>query len=356
MTTTITSSGLLSDRFAQPADEPELYVRGINGIGDQLLDRQAALALFKEASADPRLDVAGHPDTVGGFNWPMYGAIPPRVHTVRPVALPARPPWPTVLSVTIVLVFPAGDGTRRERRFHADVVGPLDAYNIACCLWSARDTGRGALSAALIDDADGRVYEVCEPANTCGWFPPDLVAKIAASCTDHFAESPKTGAPGGEAIPPSMSPCRERRTTRAGRRLVDDPPGMTSSELEGAPSAPPAIRTTEREGTTSMDQYTEALAKPAPYIGASNPLTKVHRVSGPMEHATGKNCSPVPLHRLGDLVESLHDLSEDRALDPLPTFDGFPTRTGNSAGKAQLTETLRAANAAGRGAAAAKRS
>ena len=104
-----------------------------------------------------------------------------------------------------------------------------------------------------------------------------------------------------------------------------------------------------------MDPQTEQLASRAGHIALSMALTKQYRKAGPMEHATGRDCSRVPLHRLRDLTRSLQDLPEDRPLNPLPTFDGFPATAGNPADRAKLTGELTRANLAGRDAAAAER-
>ena len=104
-----------------------------------------------------------------------------------------------------------------------------------------------------------------------------------------------------------------------------------------------------------MDPQTEQPASRAGHIALSMALTKQYRKAGPMEHATGTNCSPVPLHRLRDLTHSLQDLSEDRPLNPLPSFDGFPATAENSTDRAKLTDELTRANLAGRDAAAAER-
>lgn len=351
------SRGLLTDRFIQPCTTPELYVRSVNGVGGQLLDRQTALALFEQQPADPWLRVTGHPDTPGGYSWQVHGAIPPRIHTVRPVALPPRPGWPGVLGITIVLVFLTADRRRRERRFHVDVIVPLDAYNVACCLWSGRETGRGATAAVLIDDSDGRVYPISEPANSCTLLPRTLIDKIvASSAPTPAAASSQTGAPGGEVVPPYVSPRQECLPTRAGRQLVDP---HDEPEPEGTLSAPPAANPLTTKDS-SMDHQAEELDKRAAHAAISMALIKghrtEHRTSGPMVHATGENCSPVPLARLRDLAYSLRDLPNDRKLYPLASFDGFSASADIATYRARLTEELRSANRAGREAAAAERS
>ncbi|GAA2018745.1 hypothetical protein GCM10009839_13700 [Catenulispora yoronensis] len=73
-------------------------------------------------------------------------------------------------------------------------------------------------------------------------------------------------------------------------------------------------------------------------------LTVKYRIAGPMAHATGTGCSPVPLPRLGDLIDSLHafspDLPDSQPLPPLSSFDGFPDSTSQGRTPLDLASVL----------------
>lgn len=214
----------LTAAYGEPISPPAGFLRSVNGLGVELLDRNAAVALFDEQSADQRLRITGHPDdTAGGFSWTNPGAHPPRTQVVRPVALPPRPLWPAVLTVTIKLLFPAVAGERLERRFRADFVSPLDAYNAACCMWSTRATGYGALAAVLVDEATGKQYPVEEMAKTCGQYPPEAMANLAKTGTDALVPAPpQTGAPTGDPLLAVSARIAEPRG-RGAATAVSDP-------------------------------------------------------------------------------------------------------------------------------------
>jgi len=94
------------------------------------------------------------------------------------------PQWPKVLAVTIKLLFPAVDGQRLERAFHADFINPVDAYNVACCMWSTKHTGYGAIAAVIIDEATGEQYHVTQAENTCGQYPAAAMERVASTARD----------------------------------------------------------------------------------------------------------------------------------------------------------------------------
>lgn len=227
--------------YGEPVSPPDVFLRAVNGSGVELLDRATAVALFAEQSANHRLHVTGHPDdAVGGFCWTSPGSRPPQTHVVRPVALPPRPPWPAVLTVTIKLLFPTVDGERLERSFRADFADPVDAYNATCCMWSSRDTGYGALAAVLIDEATGQQYPVEEAARTCGQYPQAAMEHIAKTSTDALVPvPPKTGAPAGGTVPPSV-PAWGAAPRGRGVPPVSDPRRDRRSEGIGDAPRPPA--------------------------------------------------------------------------------------------------------------------
>lgn len=45
------------------------------------------------------------------------------------------PKWPQVMSATIMLLFATPVGQRLERNFRANFTHPVDAHNVACCIW-----------------------------------------------------------------------------------------------------------------------------------------------------------------------------------------------------------------------------
>ncbi|GAA2018732.1 hypothetical protein GCM10009839_13680 [Catenulispora yoronensis] len=96
----------------------------------------------------------------------------------------AAPVWPGVLTVTIKLLFPAVDGQPLERHFYADFTSPVDAFNVACCMWSTEHADYGAVAAVLIDEATGQQYRVTQIANTCGQYPPAAMARVAKTGTE----------------------------------------------------------------------------------------------------------------------------------------------------------------------------
>jgi hypothetical protein len=201
-------SGLLSELFGEPIDDPTVYLLILDGADPVLIERSDAQRIFNDLDADWLAHVSGGLEL--GYCWSDFGVHPPRRHVVRPVRVTGlQDAGP--LHVAIELTWPPNlDGRVRSRRFAGMFPDQQTAYLALCCLWSST-TGRGATEAALVD-VGGVAYPIEESSRTCGLVDPCLIAallatetelmtldrppeRLAATAPDHETTGPMPGCP-----------------------------------------------------------------------------------------------------------------------------------------------------------------
>lgn len=185
----------LTESFGeQLATASAVYLRTSNGAGTELLPYNAAEALLVNVTASPLATVTGDLDR--GFAWPVPGAIPRHSHAVIPLAGPTWPDTQRPAMVFIELWWPPDDaGDRRVRSFLGFVGTPLDAYLVACCLWSTRSTGEGAQAAFLYGPERRTAYRINEIAKTCSQIPAESAIRFAATAADRDTTDPLPDSP-----------------------------------------------------------------------------------------------------------------------------------------------------------------
>lgn len=162
-----------------------VYLQRRNGTAVQLLPYGSAEALLEQVTTAPLLDVTG--DLVSGFAWPVAGAHPRHSYAVIPLPAPVWPSSPHPAAVTVELWWPPdSQGRRLVRSFVARADAPHDAYLIACCLWSTKATGAGAVAAFLYGPDQSIAYRINDAAWTCSHVPAEAIARAVATTADRY--------------------------------------------------------------------------------------------------------------------------------------------------------------------------
>ncbi|WP_194921591.1 hypothetical protein [Catenulispora rubra] len=177
-----------------PPAAAEVFLRSADGHGVELIPRSRAEVLLEQATASPLFDVTG--DLIRGFAWPVHGARPRRSYAVIPLATPVWPNTARPTAVTVELWWSADShGRRHIRSFVVWADDPYDAYLLACCLWSSKATGAGAVAAFLYGPDRRIAYRINAAAWTCAHVSAETVARVVVTSTDCVSAEPLPDTP-----------------------------------------------------------------------------------------------------------------------------------------------------------------
>lgn len=151
-------------------ENPAIYLRRCKTVGTAVMSRTDASSRLARLT---RMAVAVSGTLDRGFGWSHLGAIPPMSYSITPLPAPYMPFGG--IAVIELWCAPADDAGRwLIRRFRGWLPDAMTLYLVACCLWSAPDTGRDA-TYAVIYGPDGQPFAIDRAASTCSHIPEKFV-------------------------------------------------------------------------------------------------------------------------------------------------------------------------------------